>query len=111
MEETIHHLLASWMQFILDWGYLGIFLMMAFESTAVPIPAEIVIPPAAYWAAQGKLSLTGVILAACRSVSHELQMVFNHDDRRRRNLLLGAGVVRRARHRRPSGTDERSFRP
>ncbi len=64
MEETIHHLLASWMQFILDWGYLGVFIMMAFESTAVPIPAEIVIPPAAYWAAQGKLSLTGVILAA-----------------------------------------------
>ena len=64
MEETIHHLLAVWMKFILDWGYLGIFIMMAFESTALPIPAEIVIPPAAYWAAQGKLSLTGVIIAA-----------------------------------------------
>jgi len=64
MQETLHHLLVSWMQFILDWGYLGIFVMMAFESTAVPIPAEIVIPPAAYWAAQGKLSLAGVILAA-----------------------------------------------
>lgn len=52
------------MQFVLDWGYLGIFIMMAFESTAVPIPAEVVIPPAAYWAAQGKLNVTGVILAA-----------------------------------------------
>ena len=64
MQETIHQLLTSWMQFILDWGYLGVFIMMALESTAVPIPAEIVIPPAAYWAAQGKLSLTGVIIAA-----------------------------------------------
>lgn len=64
MEETLHHLLAIWLQFILDWGYLGIFVLMAFESTALPVPAEIVVPPAAYWAAQGRLSLAGVILAA-----------------------------------------------
>jgi membrane protein DedA with SNARE-associated domain len=64
MEQTLHQLLAAWMQFVLDWGYLGIFLMMVFESTAVPIPAEVVIPPAAFWAAQGKLSIAGVVLAA-----------------------------------------------
>ncbi len=63
MLQTFHHLLAWWLQHVLDWGYLGIFVMMAFESTALPIPAEIVIPPAAYWAAQGKLSFAGVILA------------------------------------------------
>ncbi len=64
MESTLHQFLATWMHFVLDWGYLGIFVMMAFESTALPIPAEIVIPPAAYWAAQGKLNLWGVIAAA-----------------------------------------------
>jgi membrane protein DedA with SNARE-associated domain len=64
MTETIHHLFAVWMQFILDWGYLGVFVMMAFESTALPIPAEVVIPPAAYWASQGRMTLLGVILAA-----------------------------------------------
>jgi membrane protein DedA with SNARE-associated domain len=64
MVETLHHLLAAWMQFVLDWGYIGIFVMMVFESTAVPIPAEVVIPPAAYWAAQGKLSIVGVVLAS-----------------------------------------------
>jgi membrane protein DedA with SNARE-associated domain len=64
MEQTLHHLLASWMQFVLDWGYLGIAIMMAFESTAVPIPAEIVIPPAAFWAAQGKLNVILVVIAA-----------------------------------------------
>ena len=52
------------MKFVLDWGYIGIFVMMVFESTAVPIPAEIVIPPATYWASQGKLSLAGIIIAA-----------------------------------------------
>ena len=64
MEQTLHQLLASWMQFVLDWGYLGIAIMMAFESTAVPIPAEIVIPPAAFWAAQGKLNVILVVIAA-----------------------------------------------
>jgi membrane protein DedA with SNARE-associated domain len=64
MQETIHHLLAAWMHFVLDWGYAGVLLLMALESTAVPVPAEIVIPPAAYWAAQGKLNIWLVILAA-----------------------------------------------
>ncbi len=52
------------MQFVLDWGYLGVFVMMVFESTAVPIPAEVVIPPAAYWAAQGRFNIWLVVLAA-----------------------------------------------
>jgi len=39
MESTLHHFFAVWMQFVLDWGYLGVFVMMFFESTAVPIPA------------------------------------------------------------------------
>ena len=36
---------------------------MALESTIVPIPSEIVIPPAAYWATQGRYSMGGVVLA------------------------------------------------
>ena len=52
------------MQFVLDWGYLGIFVMMLFESTAVPIPAEVVIPPAAYWASQGRFNLVAIVLVA-----------------------------------------------
>lgn len=60
----LHHLLASWMQFVLDWGYLGVFVMMMFESTAVPIPAEVVIPPAAYWASQGHFNLPAIVIVA-----------------------------------------------
>src|SRR5437764_460232 len=62
--QWFHHFFLTWMQFILDWGYLGIFVMMAFESTALPIPAEIVMPPAAYWASQGHFNLALVIVAA-----------------------------------------------
>ncbi len=52
------------MQFVLDWGYAGIFVMMLFESTALPIPAEVVIPPAAYWAAQGRFNLVAIVIVA-----------------------------------------------
>jgi membrane protein DedA with SNARE-associated domain len=64
MQASLHHLFAVWMQFVLDWGYFGVFLMMMFESTAVPIPAEVVIPPAAYWAAQGRFNIWLVVIAA-----------------------------------------------
>jgi membrane protein DedA with SNARE-associated domain len=64
VEQSLQHLLAVWMQFVLDWGYVGIFLMMAAESTAVPIPAEVILPPAAFWAAQGKLNIFLIVLVA-----------------------------------------------
>jgi membrane protein DedA with SNARE-associated domain len=52
-----------WFQWVHDWGYPGIILLMALESSIFPIPSEIVIPPAAYWAAQGRFSMVGVVLA------------------------------------------------
>ncbi len=59
-----HQLFASWMQFVHTQGYAGVFLMMAVESTVFPLPSEIVVPPAAYWASQGAFSFWGVVLAA-----------------------------------------------
>ena len=59
----MHHLLQIWVGWVLNGGYLGIIALMAMESSIFPVPSEIVIPPAAFLAAQGKLSLTGVILA------------------------------------------------
>src|SRR5260370_18413198 len=52
-----------WFQWVNDWGYPGIVMLMAMESSVIPIPSEIVIPPAAYWAAQGRSSFGGVVLA------------------------------------------------
>jgi membrane protein DedA with SNARE-associated domain len=59
----MHDWIAVWFQWVHDWGYPGIVLLMALESTVVPIPSEIVIPPAAYWATQGRYSMGGVVLA------------------------------------------------
>ena len=63
MQEHFHHLLTVWFHFVETWGYLGVFLLMALESSVVPIPSEIVMPPAAYWAAQGRMSFWLVVLA------------------------------------------------
>ena len=59
----MHHLLNLWVGWVLSGGYWGIIVLMAMESSIFPVPSEIVIPPAAFLAAQGKLSFTGVVLA------------------------------------------------
>ncbi len=56
---------------LLDWymgaletgGYPLVALLMAIESSIVPLPSEFVIPPAAMLAEKGKLSMAGIILA------------------------------------------------
>jgi membrane protein DedA with SNARE-associated domain len=59
----LHQFLNTWFQSVQDWGYLGIILLMAMESSIFPVPSEIVIPPAAFLAGQGKLDFWGVIAA------------------------------------------------
>ena len=61
--DNMHHLLETWFHWVLTGGYVGIIVLMAMESSIFPVPSEIVIPPAAFLAAQGKLSFAGVVLA------------------------------------------------
>jgi len=57
--------LIDWYMGALDsGGYPLVALLMAIESSIVPLPSELVIPPAAHLAyTQGKLSLTGIVIA------------------------------------------------
>ena len=59
-----HALLRTWFGLVDQWGYAGIFAMMAIESTVFPLPSEVVIPPAAYDAEQGRFHFWGVVMAA-----------------------------------------------
>jgi membrane protein DedA with SNARE-associated domain len=44
-------------------GYPGIIVLMAIESSVFPLPSELVMPPAGYLAAQGRMSAVAVVLA------------------------------------------------
>lgn len=44
-------------------GYAGVVLLMALESSFVPFPSEVVVPPAGYLASKGEMNLFLVILA------------------------------------------------
>jgi membrane protein DedA with SNARE-associated domain len=59
------HQFSDWYLSVLaQGGYWLIAGLMALESTFVPIPSEVIIPPAAYLAhTQGQLSLWGIVLA------------------------------------------------
>src|SRR2546423_13711529 len=59
----MHHLLEVWFGWVQNWGYVGIILLMAMESSIFPVPSELVIPPAAFLAAEGKLNIYGVVAA------------------------------------------------
>ena len=52
--------IADWYMAHID--YLTITLLMAIESSFIPLPSEVVIPPAAWKAAQGELNIFLVIL-------------------------------------------------
>lgn len=43
-------------------GYPGVFLLMAMESSIIPVPSELVMPPAGYLAYQGKMNIWLAIL-------------------------------------------------
>lgn len=59
----LHELIKFWFEMVESGGYWGVFFLMALESSIVPIPSEVVLPPAAYWASQGRLDFGGVVLA------------------------------------------------
>ena len=52
------HDLINWLLNTLNaMGYPGIFVLMAMESSIIPIPSEFVMPPAGYLAHQGQMNI------------------------------------------------------
>ncbi len=57
-------------------GYWGIVILMAIESSFIPFPSEIVIPPAAYLAYKGEMNIYLIIL--CGILGSLIGAVFNY---------------------------------
>lgn len=59
-------MIHTFIQWLLDtigtMGYPGILILMAMESSIIPVPSELVMPPAGYLAYQGKMNMALVIL-------------------------------------------------
>jgi membrane protein DedA with SNARE-associated domain len=56
----LFHSLFDW--YMANLNYFTVALLMAIESTFLPLPSEVVIPFAAYKAAQGQLNVFGVVI-------------------------------------------------
>ncbi len=85
VEQFIDWLLRG----LLDLGYLGIVALMAVESSVLPLPSELVMPPAGYWVAKGEMNAVAVI--ACGVLGSILGALANYGLAH----WLGRGFLRR----------------
>jgi membrane protein DedA with SNARE-associated domain len=86
LESFVHWLLERFR----DMGYPGIVILMAMESSVLPVPSELVMPPAGYLAAKGEMNI--VIAIACGVLGSVLGSLANYGVA----LWLGRAVIRRA---------------
>ena len=66
MHDLIQRLLASYQHSLQTGGYAYIVFLMALESSVVPLPSELVIPPAVLLVMAGNSTMTlpGIVIAA-----------------------------------------------
>lgn len=62
--EILHAFIDWILATVEGWGYAGIFVLMAMESTVLPVPSELVLIPAGYLAYQGEMDLILILLAS-----------------------------------------------
>ncbi len=71
------HVFLNWLvETVGTMGYSGILVLMFIESTFIPLPSELVIPPAGYLIAQEQMSWAGVI--ASGTIGSVLGALFNY---------------------------------
>ncbi len=85
VERLINWLLTT----LLTLGYPGIVALMAIESSILPLPSELVMPPAGYWIAKGKMSLP--IVLVCGTAGSVIGALVNYWVAQ----LLGRAFMRR----------------
>jgi len=72
----MHEFLNFLVETISSLGYAGILILMFIESTFIPLPSELVIPPAGYLISQNEMSWIGVIVSG--TAGSVLGALFNY---------------------------------
>ena len=85
----LERMIAWLLQTLLAVGYPGIVLLMALESSILPVPSELVMPPAGYWAAKGQMSFA--VALACGVLGSVLGALANYYGAR----LIGRPLIQR----------------
>ncbi len=85
LEHLIHWLLDRFR----DFGYPGIVVLMAIESSILPLPSELVMPPAGYLVAKGEMDF--LVAVACGVLGSILGALANYG----LAYWLGRAFVRR----------------
>ena len=77
MAELLHQFTDWYLSYLNQGGYWLIAGLMALESTFVPIPSEVIIPPAAYLAhTQGGMSWFGIVIAGTLGSSFGASLMY-----------------------------------
>lgn len=64
LHEMMESVISWCLHLVNDWGYPGVMILMAMESSVFPIPSEVVIPPAAIIASSNSsMTLAGIVVA------------------------------------------------
>src|SRR2546427_12175727 len=87
----LEHLIAWLLDRFRDLGYPGIVVLMAIESSILPLPSELVMPPAGYLAAKGEMDF--LVAVACGVLGSILGGLANYGLAH----WLGRAFVRRLR--------------
>jgi membrane protein DedA with SNARE-associated domain len=61
--EMLHGFINWIVAVVGHWGYAGIYILMTLESTFVPIPSELILPPDGYLAFKGGMNIYLAVLA------------------------------------------------
>ncbi|HET7789897.1 MAG TPA: DedA family protein [Gemmatimonadales bacterium] len=85
LESFVHWLVDTFRAL----GYPGIIFLMALESSVLPVPSELIMPPAGYLVAKGEMDLALVLL--CGVLGSVLGALANYGVA----LWLGRALVRR----------------